>query len=63
MKSYKIFLTKSSDAAARIAQSYTLDNSFPADIESISRGKVNEEHRAGTSNLPRQMILLLRGYA
>jgi len=42
MNSYKIYLTKSSEVAGRIAKSFTKDGNWPSDIETISQGMVNE---------------------
>ena len=38
MQSYKIYLTKSSEVAARISQSFHCGGSMPEDIKCISQG-------------------------
>jgi len=44
MNSYKIYLTKSSEVAGRIARSFEGDFKTE-DIQSVSHGKVNEDAR------------------
>jgi len=43
MQSYKIYLTKSSEVAARIAKSFSGDFKTE-DIQRVSNGKVNEDN-------------------